>query len=271
MKKFLTAVALLLSAWGGETLLAQDIVTLRNGEDLKAKILEVLPNEIKYKRYDNLDGPTFTLQKSEILMITYQNGTREMMVTSPTAASNARTTGMATASSDKVYAIAPENLRAGMKYKQLKKIYNKSAWDGAQYGDTYASATWCWNFLLPGLGQMVMGEGGRGAAFLGAELGCAVISGVGAGISANAIYEGDEGAEIAGAIVSIVGSLGSLGVYVWSLLDAANVMKIKNMYGRDMRGIASNVEFHISPWVSPARNINGNQQAAAGLALTMNF
>ena len=48
------AAFLLPGAWG--TLFAQDIITLKNGEDLKAKILEVLSNEIKYKRYDNMDG-----------------------------------------------------------------------------------------------------------------------------------------------------------------------------------------------------------------------
>lgn len=273
MKKFfLMAAFLLLGAWG--TLFAQDIITLKNGEDLKAKILEVLSNEIKYKRYDNMDGPIFTLRKSEILMITYQNGTREVIkATSPAD------------SGGKVYAYAPEDLRPGMKYKQLKEIYDISAWDGYRSGDTYRPANWCWNFLLTGLGQMVMEEGGRGAAFLGAQVGCGILAGIGSSLILSAAYMPDAGpgpdhnayhvtAErqaLAGTILSVVGSIGGLAVSVWSMVDAANVMKVKNMYGRDMRGIASNVEFRVAPWVGPAPGIDGNFRTSAGLALTMNF
>lgn len=38
---------------------AQDVITKRNGDEILAKILEVNPTEIKYKRYDNPDGPLY--------------------------------------------------------------------------------------------------------------------------------------------------------------------------------------------------------------------
>ena len=49
---------------------AQDIITMKKGVDVKAKVLEVLPNEIKYKQFENQDGPTFTVRKADILMVT---------------------------------------------------------------------------------------------------------------------------------------------------------------------------------------------------------
>ncbi len=59
----------------------QDIITLKNGEDVKSKILEVGITEVKYKKFDNLEGPSYTLTKAEIFMIKYQNGTKDVFKT----------------------------------------------------------------------------------------------------------------------------------------------------------------------------------------------
>jgi len=39
---------------------AQDLITLRNGDQITARVAEITLTEIKYKRFDNLDGPTIT-------------------------------------------------------------------------------------------------------------------------------------------------------------------------------------------------------------------
>jgi hypothetical protein len=57
---------------------AQDIITKSNGEELKVKVLEVTQNEVKYKRFDQQDGPIFTISKSEIFMLKYQNGSKDI-------------------------------------------------------------------------------------------------------------------------------------------------------------------------------------------------
>lgn len=57
---------------------SQDIITKKSGEDIQAKISEVNQTEIKYKKFDNLDGPTFTLLKSDVLMMRYENGTKDI-------------------------------------------------------------------------------------------------------------------------------------------------------------------------------------------------
>ncbi|MEM6522940.1 MAG: hypothetical protein AAF693_04075 [Bacteroidota bacterium] len=61
---------------------AQDIIILKNGEELEAKVSEILRTSIKYKRFDNLSGPIYTLQKSEVFMIKFENGTKEVFNTS---------------------------------------------------------------------------------------------------------------------------------------------------------------------------------------------
>jgi hypothetical protein len=57
---------------------SQDIITKKSSEDIQSKILEVTTTEIKYKKFDNQDGPIFTLLKSEVLMIRYENGTKDI-------------------------------------------------------------------------------------------------------------------------------------------------------------------------------------------------
>jgi hypothetical protein len=63
--------------------LSQDIITTKAGEDILAKISEVGHTEIKYKKFDNQDGPAFTLLRSDVLMIRYENGTKDIFNEEP--------------------------------------------------------------------------------------------------------------------------------------------------------------------------------------------
>jgi len=56
---------------------AQDIVILKNGTSIDAKVLEVDDNSIRYKKFDNPEGPTYTAKKESISEIRYKNGTKE--------------------------------------------------------------------------------------------------------------------------------------------------------------------------------------------------
>ena len=67
----LCAVFLLLSGY------AQDLIILRDGGEIKAKITEVGEYEIKYKDFDNLNGPVYQKRKSDIFIIKYENGKSE--------------------------------------------------------------------------------------------------------------------------------------------------------------------------------------------------
>jgi len=57
---------------------AQDLITLKTGEEMEAKVLEINDQEIKYKKSSNMDGPTYSIKKSEIFMIKYENGDKEV-------------------------------------------------------------------------------------------------------------------------------------------------------------------------------------------------
>ncbi|MFD2522486.1 hypothetical protein [Emticicia soli] len=57
---------------------AQDIIFLKTGEEIKAKVKEVKDQEISYLKFENLEGPTYTILKSTILMIKYENGQKDI-------------------------------------------------------------------------------------------------------------------------------------------------------------------------------------------------
>ena len=58
--------------------LAQDVITLKNGTDINALVQEIGDVEVKYKKFDNPNGPNYTLKNSEILIIRYANGTKDI-------------------------------------------------------------------------------------------------------------------------------------------------------------------------------------------------
>lgn len=53
---------------------AQDVIVKKDGSTILSKVLEVNTTDIKYKKYSNLDGPTYTILKTELLSINYKNG-----------------------------------------------------------------------------------------------------------------------------------------------------------------------------------------------------
>ncbi|HEY0031202.1 MAG TPA: hypothetical protein VGC65_10620 [Bacteroidia bacterium] len=56
---------------------AQDTIIKYNNDKVIAKILEISPDEVKYKKFAFLDGPTYIERKSDIKMVIYSNGVKE--------------------------------------------------------------------------------------------------------------------------------------------------------------------------------------------------
>lgn len=56
---------------------AQDKIYRKNGQIIKAKILEIGVEEVKYKPFENPDGPLYVLPQDKILKIVFENGKTE--------------------------------------------------------------------------------------------------------------------------------------------------------------------------------------------------
>ena len=65
------------SAWLTFHVKAQDIIILTDLQELEAKVEEISNNSVKYRKWENLDGPVYTISRETVRMIIYENGIRE--------------------------------------------------------------------------------------------------------------------------------------------------------------------------------------------------
>lgn len=115
---------------------AQDIIVKTNGDEIKAKVEEVSENAIKYRNASNPTGPLYTISRSSVASILYENGYMDKFYTADDHSIEIVT------NSDKVNNVSDEDLlkMAGINNEQngsdtmsdhdLTRLYNKNL-----YGD----------------------------------------------------------------------------------------------------------------------------------------
>lgn len=62
-----------LLCWAG-TASAQDVILKKDNTTVLSKVIEITSTEIKYKKWSNQDGPTYSISRSLVTSINYQNG-----------------------------------------------------------------------------------------------------------------------------------------------------------------------------------------------------
>ena len=227
---------------------SQDIITTRDGDEIEAKVLEIDSQNVKYRLYSEPDGVMYTVRKADLMMIQYENGRKEVFANQ--------------SSFNRMLSLREpaEGLVPGMKYKELKDIYSPSEYI-LMPGDPYSPGlSGVLSFLIPGLGQMICDEVGRGFGFLGGSVGWAIVTGVGLGYS---YYS------TGAAVVAIISSIGLLTLDIIAIVDAVKVAKVKNMYVQDMRS-AYSFDLNLRPSIDYIPSVSG-MQPTVGLTLALNF
>lgn len=56
------------------TIVAQDVILKKDNTTVLSKVLEINSTEIKYKKWSNQEGPTYSINCSEVTRINFQNG-----------------------------------------------------------------------------------------------------------------------------------------------------------------------------------------------------
>ena len=72
MKKLFLLITIIVSFT--LSLKAQDKIYRNNGKIVEAKIIEVGASEVKYREYNNPNGPVYVLETDRIKKIVYENG-----------------------------------------------------------------------------------------------------------------------------------------------------------------------------------------------------
>jgi len=96
------------------TCFAQDIIITKDSRKINAKVTEVNVDNVRYKNFDNQDGPIYTILKSDIASILYQNAQVESFETVNTAPSAPTQT------------MSENNLIETLNAKELEKVLTEA-------------------------------------------------------------------------------------------------------------------------------------------------
>ena len=75
MKKIILLLAAVLCFVSGAA--AQDLIVKKDAVQIEARVTEITPEVVRYKRFTNPDGPTYVLPVAELSYIRYANGETE--------------------------------------------------------------------------------------------------------------------------------------------------------------------------------------------------
>ena len=62
---------------------AQDKILQNNGEEISAKVIEITPDMVKYKKFTNQDGPVYSIYKKDVQSIRFEDGSTETFTAKP--------------------------------------------------------------------------------------------------------------------------------------------------------------------------------------------
>jgi hypothetical protein len=75
-------IFLFLLCWPGSFCVnSQDRIHKSDSSIIEAKVMEISEDLVKYKKFSNLSGPLYTINKAEVNMIVYENGEKEQFKT----------------------------------------------------------------------------------------------------------------------------------------------------------------------------------------------
>jgi hypothetical protein len=126
------------------------------------------------------------------------------------------------------------------------------------------------SLFIPGLGQAISGEPARGLAFFGGVTACAVVSSIGILRLVQTIGTGISGEDPkqGGLFMMAAGSIGMVGVDIWSVVDAVRVAKVNNLAFRDKN--KTSYSFQIQPCINTTFYAR-NKSIPVGLSLKVRF
>ncbi|MDR1847159.1 MAG: hypothetical protein LBR17_03470 [Bacteroidales bacterium] len=88
VKHLLLGMAFSLAGLNASVINAQDIITKTNGDEIQVKVTKITDTQIEYKKFSNINGPDYTINKKDVFMIRYENGEKEVITIQNAAANN---------------------------------------------------------------------------------------------------------------------------------------------------------------------------------------
>ncbi|MFV0392645.1 MAG: hypothetical protein ACK5KP_12335 [Paludibacteraceae bacterium] len=266
---------------------AQDTIVLVNGDKLITKVVEMNADIVTYKDFSKLDGVNFMLSTKEISSVHFFNSSVKTFNETPDDDvyindvpvrrndSRAMTGSPRKHEFEKGYSNSDRDMLLNMSYREKKQIYSYKNYR-ARYDDPYnVAVAGIASYFIPGLGQMISGEVGRGFAFLGGTVGSYCVGYIGLGLVMGGVgydydyYYYDDGLMVAGSIMTVVGFLSGLTLNICSIVDAIRVAKVNNMHRQDLMN--NQISFQLKPYVGTPNQFSVVKDNPVGLTLSLNF
>ena len=150
---------------------------------------------------------------------------------------------------------APGQLNA--QYSITKQKYNYKDYSPA-VGQPYIPAlSGITSLIIPGFGQVITGEVGRGIGFFAGELGSFATFVLGFGLA--------WGGYDVGGVMMVLGFGSAVTIPIWSSVNAVRIAKVKNMEWSDTNKPFTGLN------LSPGLQSLPNQKLAPSLTLSLNF
>lgn len=176
---------------------------------------------------------------------------------------------------EEVRLIREKGITTRMAYCDYEKLYDSHKYVHMP-GDPYSPAgAGIASFFIPGLGQIINGQAGKGCGMLFGRV-ALVIGSFAMGYFCAEEIKDEQGKVISrkttpvGTAGMIIGLSGAVAINVWSICDAVHVAKIKNLYYRDCMLLSSSFDVNLMPSLSFATTAQG-VQPAPGLTLAIKF
>jgi hypothetical protein len=225
---------------------AQDVILKKDNTTVLSKVLEISSTEIKYKKWNNQDGPTYSIGLSDVLSITYENGEVENF--SETSRSQENTyTNTNSATYRGVMTVAASGIRLKLDGRKLSHEEVRSL-VGEEYYQLYRK------------GIMETNIGGSAMVITVATL---CTGGILAGIKKNGEYP-----YLVPALVC--GCVGLASGVVWLIYDDGPdlIKQVVNAYNSGQTG---KVSFNISPSMMRCDLPQSKGNCGLGMTVSMNF
>ena len=249
-------VAIAICLAGSITINAQDIIILRDGDDIQAVVQEVGVDDVTFKRFDNQNGPNYRLNKADIFMIRYENGSKDVF---EVAAPNPTKRQQQTIGNQPM---RPYNggLYSQQQLPVLKYTFGKEI---SPYGSEKSPfLAGFLSFLIPGVGQFYNGDVGGGLVFMGCNIICN-------SVWMNAIETNYYGDVYVNEMSFTVGLMGALIVNISSIVNAAQGAKKVNI-ARGYR-LGDNTYLKVQPTMIQHNSLLNNKEYAYGMNFCLTF
>ena len=102
---------------------SQDIIMLRTGDEIQSKVEEVGIDIIRYHKFDNVSGPIYTIEKSKVFMIKYQNGSKDVFAEQNVSKTNTTQTPSGVENQTPKISTAPPIQNNNLTYQSNKNIF----------------------------------------------------------------------------------------------------------------------------------------------------